>query len=105
MSSVHIYQRVRGLKIEKFLALRPGVQGALSVQAAKMAMEAKSTLARHRDEGHSRINITKGKRTDWYVNLDDTRGQRAAWAIENGTYRSRGVSALAKSSLKARVFV
>lgn len=65
----------------------PGVVRAVNAKAQEGAGRARGVLAEHRAEGHSRITVTRGD-VDSFVNLDDTRGDRAAAAIEYG--RSRG---------------
>lgn len=70
----------------------PGVRGAVRAKAKEGAGRARGVLAAHRYQGHSRITITYGS-VDAFVNLDDTRGQRAAAAIEFGrSGGSRGAS-------------
>lgn len=68
----------------------PGVRQSVRAKAREGAAKASAVLAEHRHEGHSRITVTTGT-VDAFVNLDDTRGQRAAAAIEYG--RSRGPGA------------
>jgi hypothetical protein len=72
---------------------KPGVRMVVRRTAFAGASRAEAVLAAHRYEGHSRITVTHGD-VDSFVNLDDTRGQRAAAAIEYGTYRSAGIFAL-----------
>jgi hypothetical protein len=76
----------------------PGVRAKVRVTAADGAARAKAILAAHWHSGDSEINVTHGT-VDSFVNLDDTRGQRAAAAIEYGRRggrrgRSAGVHAL-----------
>jgi hypothetical protein len=71
----------------------PGVRRTIVSTARAGAARAEAVHAAHRYEGHSRITVTFGE-VDAFVNLDDTRGQRAAAAIEYGTYRSAGIFAL-----------
>jgi hypothetical protein len=52
-----------------------GVRRTLKHTADKGAAVAKGVLMAHRAEGHSRITVTRGDRLDYFVNLDDTRGQ------------------------------
>jgi hypothetical protein len=57
--------------------------------AAKRAGEvASGVLSQHHHSGDAKITVTKGDKTDWFVNLDDTagtgRGHHAAAAIEYG---------------------
>lgn len=61
----------------------PGVRRTVSSTARQGAARASAILAAHRYQGHSRITVTHGD-VDSFVNLDDTRGQRAAAAIEYG---------------------
>lgn len=62
----------------------PGVRRALKKQANRIAAHAELELASHRHEGHAEITVTRGDKVDYFVNLDDTRGDRAAAAIEFG---------------------
>jgi hypothetical protein len=82
-----VYRRVRGQKIQRFIATQPGVQAATRGQARAIAELAQGVLAEHVHFGHSRITMEHGD-VDWYVVLNDERGQRAAIAIEYG--RSEG---------------
>jgi hypothetical protein len=61
----------------------PGVHDALGGVARRVAGAAKGRLAVHKFQGHSRITITEGD-VDWFVNLDDSRGDHAAMSIEFG---------------------
>jgi hypothetical protein len=67
----------------------PGVVDAVRLRAEQGAENAQSVLDMHYAEGHSKITVTSGD-VDSFVNLDDTRGDRAAAAIEFG--RSGGRS-------------
>ena len=67
----------------------PGVRRALKKEANRIEAMASGVLSQHRQEGHARITVTKGK-LDYYVNLDDTRGDKAAAAIEYGHMDPRG---------------
>lgn len=67
----------------------PGVRGEVHDTAKRGAARAQSILDGHRHAGHSRITVTRGV-LDSFVNLDDTRGQRAAAAIEYGRSGGRG---------------
>jgi hypothetical protein len=76
----------------------PGVRRQVTSTARKGAARASAILAAHRYSGDARITVTYGT-VDAFVNLDDTRGQRAAAAIEYGrrmgeSGRSIGVHAL-----------
>jgi hypothetical protein len=74
----------------EYFAKLPGVRAKLATTARAGAARAEAILAAHRAEGHSRITLTRGT-LDWFVNLDDTRGDRAAAAIEYGR-KKRGVT-------------
>lgn len=79
---------------DEYFAKLPGVRAKLATTARGGAARASAILAAHRAEGHSRITLTRGT-LDWFVNLDDTRGDRAAAAIEYGRKnegRSRGTT-------------
>lgn len=75
---------------DEYFAKLPGVRRTLARTAHDGAARAEAILAAHRAQGHSRITVTRGG-LDYFVNLDDTRGQRAAGAIEYGRKR-RGVT-------------
>lgn len=81
---------------EDIVAHQRGVIAAVNGVAQKHAAIARGVLIAHRTEGHSRITVTRGD-VDSFVNLDDTRGERAAAAIESGAYSGRGVRALSKA--------
>lgn len=72
---------------DEYFAKLPGVRAVLARTAKAGAARAEAILDAHRYQGHARITTTRGE-LDWFVNLDDTRGQRAAAAIEYG--RKRG---------------
>lgn len=76
----------------------PGVKVAVYAKAQEGAGRASAVLAAHRYQGHSRITVTRG-RLDAFVSLDDTRGQRAAAAIEYG--RSGGAHGPATQGINA----
>lgn len=67
----------------EYFAKLPGVRRKLAETARDGAARAEAILAVHRYSGDSRITTTRGT-LDWFVNLDDTRGQHAAAAIEYG---------------------
>lgn len=77
--AVVIYQRCNST-----VAHLPGVIGAVASEARKGGARAKAILATHRDTGASFVSVTHGS-VDSFVNLDDTRGDRAAGAIEAET--------------------
>jgi uncharacterized protein DUF5403 len=62
----------------------PAVRAAVKRAADRAAALASGVLAEHRNTGDAEITVTKGTKTDYFVNLDDTRGQGAAAAIEFG---------------------
>jgi Family of unknown function (DUF5403) len=69
--------------IDAYFAHLPGVVGAVRDVAQAGGRRAESLLVAHRAEGHARITVSYGS-VDSFVSLDDTRGQRAAAAIEFG---------------------
>jgi hypothetical protein len=80
-----IYDNVGGWgSLDAYIAHLPGVRRELSRTAREGGQRAEAILRAHRHAGHARITVTKGDRLDWFVNLDDTRGLRAAAAIEFG---------------------
>lgn len=66
-----------------------GVRAEVRATANKGAARAEGILAAHRYTGASRITVTTGS-LDAFVNLDDTRGDHAAGAIEFGRSGGRG---------------
>ncbi|WP_371671229.1 DUF5403 family protein [Streptomyces sp. NBC_00289] len=70
-------------KLEKYIALLPGVQAALEEVQFDVAARAEALLLAHRLEGHSSIDVERGD-VDRYVILDDERGKKAALSIEFG---------------------
>jgi hypothetical protein len=73
-----------------------GVRSVIRRTAYAGAARAEAVLAAHRYQGHARITVTSGD-VDYFVNLDDTRGQSAAAAIEYGRRRggvTSGIHAL-----------
>jgi hypothetical protein len=76
-----------------------GVRRTLKHTADEGAAIAKGYLEAHRStsdkHGHSRITVTRGDLLDYFVNLDDTRSQSAAAAIEYGNkYGGGGIHVL-----------
>lgn len=69
--------------LDEFVAKLPGTRRAINRIAKRQARKAEAVLRAHRHEGHARITVTQGK-VDSFISLDDTRGQRAAAAIEYG---------------------
>lgn len=83
---------------DEYFAKLPGVRAKIKTTAQAGAARAAAILAAHRHSGDAEINVTYGT-LDAFVNLDDTRGQRAAAAIEYGRRggkrgRSAGIHAL-----------
>ncbi len=72
---------------DDWVAHLPGVRAELRVTADRGGARAQAILDAHRDTGDSRITVTRGS-LDYFVSLDDTRGDHAAAAIEYG--RSTG---------------
>ena len=94
MARVEIYDNCNDI-----VAHLGGVRGAVRYEAQKGAAVARGILLAHRDTGASQITVTHGE-LDYFVNLDDTRGDRAAAAIEfgrSGRSPSQGVRALSKA--------
>lgn len=75
---------------DEYFAKLPGVRRKLKSTAQAGGARAEAILNAHRYQGHARITVTRGDKLDWFVNLDDTRGQRAAAAIEYGRKGGRG---------------
>lgn len=99
MARVQMYPEVEVNTIVSHLG---GVIGAVRATAGEGAARASGVLAGHRHEGHAEINVTHGD-VDSFVNLDDTRGQSAAAAIEFGRSGGRGGSSQGIGAL-ARAF-
>lgn len=76
--------------LDQQIAHMAGVKAAVYAKAQQGAGRAAAVLAAHRYEGDSEINVTRGNKTDAFVNLDDTRGDHAAGAIEYGRSGGRG---------------
>lgn len=69
--------------LDDVVAHLPGVKAELRSTATKGGAKAQAILDAHRDTGASRITVTHGS-LDYFVSLDDTRGDHAAAAIEYG---------------------
>jgi hypothetical protein len=67
-----------------YIAYLPGVQKALRAHAFAAKAKGDVILTEHRLTGHSRLTVRKGTYLDWWLILDDSRGQNAAAAIEYG---------------------
>lgn len=74
----------------EYFAKLPGVRRTLAMTAHAGGARAEAILNAHRYQGHARILVERGDKLDWFINLDDTRGQRAAAAIEYGRKQGRG---------------
>ncbi|MEU2111520.1 DUF5403 family protein [Streptomyces sp. NPDC019507] len=70
-------------KLERKIAVLPGVQDALDEVRFEVAARAEALLLAHRQEGHASIDVEDGD-VDKYVILDDERGKKAALSIEYG---------------------
>ena len=64
------------------------VQPAVVERAEILANRARTRLAQHRESGRARIEVTRGRRSDAFVELVDDGGN--AVAIEYGRRGSRG---------------
>lgn len=76
-------------EMNKLISHMPGVRRKIVSTARAGAARAAAILAAHYHSGDSEITVTYGT-VDAFVNLDDTRGQRAAGAIEYGRKKGRG---------------
>jgi hypothetical protein len=75
-----------------------GVRRTLKHTADKGAAVARACSWRTAPRGTHRITVTRGDRLDYFVNLDDTRGEHAAAAIEFGNrYGGGGIAALQRA--------
>ena len=96
MARVTLYQN-----LERTVAHLPTVVGAVRATAKRGQAGASAVLAAHRHTGDAEITVTHGD-VDAFVNLDDSRGQQAAAAIEFGRSGgargpSQGIGALSKA--------
>lgn len=89
---------------DDYVAKLAGVRAELRKTAEAGAARAEPILRAHRHQGHAEINVTEGDKLDWFVNLDDTRGELAAGAIEFGRSAggwhggaAQGIGALARA--------
>lgn len=82
-SHVHIYPRIGGEKLERVIARTAEAQAGLKKKAEYRAARAVLILSMHRAQGHSFIELKKGD-IDYWLILNDTRGQKAAMTIEFG---------------------
>lgn len=78
-----------GFATDEYFAKLDGVRDELKSTAQAGGARAEAILSAHRAQGHSRITVEDGS-LDWFVSLDDTRGDRAAAAIEYGRSGGRG---------------
>lgn len=90
-NDVEVFTHVNGEEIERFIARHRDVQEALETEARGAAAIAEGVLASHHHSGDSYIEVEHGD-IDWYVTLNDTRGQAAAAAIEFGRHEAGNTS-------------
>lgn len=81
--------QVYAFATDEFFAKLDGVRSELRSTAQAGGARAEAILSAHRAQGHSRITVDHGS-LDWFVSLDDTRGDHAAAAIEYGRSGGRG---------------
>jgi len=74
-----VFKRVNGRKLTKVIAMLPEVQASVDEHTLEIGADAEAILASHRDEGHAKIVVDKGK-VDGYVILED----EAPMSIEFG---------------------
>ena len=74
-----------------------GVHDAVVDHANESARKGQMRLAQHRHDGHSKVTVTEGE-VDAFVNLDDTDGDGAAWAIEFGARGGDGLYIVRKAT-------
>lgn len=80
--SVTIYPTVKGQVIQRYLAERGDVQRQLRKHANAGARVARAALSKAKVRtGDSQVYVAHGD-IDYYIVLDDTAGENAAWAIE-----------------------
>lgn len=75
-------------EMNRLISHMPGVVRTVRRTAQAGGARAEAILNAHRYQGHARITVDGN--IDWFVSLDDTRGQRAAAAIEYGRRGGRG---------------
>lgn len=78
-----VYRWVRGMPIQRAMAVTQETQDELERQAKKIEARAKILLAAHKDRGDAQIEVSQGK-VDHFVSLDDSRGYGAAMSMEFG---------------------
>lgn len=71
MNDVRIDKRHRGRELTEFIALLPGVQDAVAITAADIAVDATALLMDHHVENIAHIEVLKGD-VDRYVSLVDS---------------------------------
>jgi len=76
-------------KCNKTAAYHKETKFALRRVSNQLYATARRKLAAHRHSGDAQITLTHGK-LDQFVNLDDSRGQQAAAAIEFGHVTENG---------------
>lgn len=71
-------------EVDRTIARTETVQHELQREAEAGALIARDVMSWHRYSGDSRITGPRKGDIDWYVDLNDERGQKAAGAIEFG---------------------
>lgn len=74
-----------------------GVHDTVMDYTNESAQRAERSLAQHRHDGDSKITVTEGE-VDGFVNLDDTAGDMAAYAIEFGRKGADGLYIITKAA-------
>lgn len=82
-----VYKTFNGKKFEKGLAAHGFVQDFMDDTIFEMGVRAEEDLLNHRAQGHSFIDVERG-RVDRFLILNDDRGQKAALSIEYGRQAS-----------------
>lgn len=78
-----VYKTWGGKRFEKGLAAVDFVQDFMDETIFEMGVRAEEDLLNHRHDGHSFIDVERG-RVDRFLILNDDRGQKAAMSIEYG---------------------
>lgn len=82
-------QLIPNKQMNRTISHLDGVVAAVRAKAEEGGARARAILAAHHVTGASRIVVDHGA-VDAFVSLDDTRGDRAAAAIEYGRSGGRG---------------
>lgn len=96
-----VYEKMGDESLDAWVAHLPGVRATLKRTAHAGAARASAILAAHFHSGDSEINVTRGIELDYFVNLDDQRGQHAAAAIEYGRKRGAGAPTTGVHALRS----